>query len=179
MLSYGDDKTTLSYTVVDPAVTLYPITTAFDLKTLTTKAIYIYLNGTQLVHGLDYEFVGLDDSANFVGFEIKTTLATNDKITVDEHETTNASFIPATPSKLGLAPAYEPTLAYDTVYLNEDSSTGGLLTLRGHDGSRTIGFGDFRDDILLEFEILKLISSNLSLRSIKICLLAPNSSALL
>ena len=152
MLSYGDDKTTLSYTVVDPAVTLYPITTAFDLKTLTTKAIYIYLNGTQLVHGLDYEFVGLDDSANFVGFEIKTTLATNDKITVDEHETTNASFIPATPSKLGLAPAYEPTLAYDTVYLNEDSSTGGLLTLRGHDGSRTIGFGDFRDDILLEFE---------------------------
>ena len=152
MLSYGNDKTTLSYTVVDPAVTLYPITTAFDLTTLSTKAVYIYLNGTQLVHGADYEFVGLDDSANFIGFEIKTALSTDDKITVDEHETSNASFVPPTPSKLGLAPAYEPSLAYDSIYLNEDSSTGGLLTLKGHDGSRTIGFGDFRDDILLEFE---------------------------
>jgi len=161
MIAYGGDKTILSYTVVDPAVTLYPITSAFDLTALSQKALYIYVNGTQLVHGRDYEFIGLDDSANFIGFEIKSALATDDKITVDEHDTTNGSFVPATPSKLGLAPAYEPTLEHDDIYLNEDSSTGGLLTIKGHDGSRTIGFGDFRDDILLEFE--KRIYNNIKI----------------
>ena len=161
MIAYGDDKTTLNYTVADSAVTLYPITTAYDLKTLSQKAIYIYLNGTQLVHGKDYEFIGLDDSANFVGFDIKTALETNDKITVDEFDSTVATFVPPTPSKLGLAPAYEPTLENDDIYLNEDSSTQGLLTIKGHDGSRTIGFNDFRDDILLEFE--KRIYNNIKI----------------
>lgn len=146
MLGTGNNKTPTLYTVIDPEVVNYPVSFEHNLSTLSNKAIYVYLNNVQLVHGLDYEFTGVDDSSNQNGIEIKSTIATNDIIRIVEYDSTDSNFVPATPAKLGLAPAFEPIKFTDDTY---QPSTD---VIRGHDGSITIAYGDFRDDIILEFE---------------------------
>ena len=103
MLATGTDKTQLKYTVVDSSVQYYPITNEFDLNSLSTKAIYVYVNDIQLIHGKDYKFVGVDDSANFTGIEMISSLAKDDVIKIEEYFSTEASFVPPTPAKLGLS----------------------------------------------------------------------------
>ena len=152
MLGYGDDKTTLSYTVTDTAVRYYPVTSQFDLQTLSERAIYVYLNNTQLIHGQDYVFTNVNDSSNQVGIEMSATIVVGDVIKIIEHNNTYASYIPATPTKLGLAPKYTPKIYFDTSYQSDDSSQLGIKVIQGHDGSVTVAYNDFRDNILLEFE---------------------------
>ena len=152
MLGYGDDKTVLTYTVTDTSIVYYPITSRFDLATLSERAVYVYLNDTQLVHGQGYVFTDTDDSSNQVGIEMLAVTAVNDVIRIVEHNNTYASYIPATPAKLGLAPKYKPEIYYDTSYQSQDSSVNGVQVIRGHDGSITVAYGDFRDNIILEFE---------------------------
>ena len=146
MLGAGGSKSTTKYTVIDNEVINYPISFAHNLTTLSKKAVYVYLNDVQLVHGKDYEFTATDDSSNQNGIEVKTTLAVNDILAIVEYESTDSNFIPATPTKLGLAPAYEPAKYTDSTYQPSND------VIRGHDGSITIAYGDFRDNILLEFE---------------------------
>ena len=63
-----------------------------------------------------------------------------------EYETTNGSYIPPTPTKLGLYPAYEPVKYTDNTYVESQQ------VIQGHDGSKIIAFNDYRDDLLLELE---------------------------
>ena len=128
------------YLVLDSRVTTYPLTTAFNLTSLSNRAVSIYLNGLQLVHGKDYTFG--DD----VFFEILADLTDGDIIEAFEFDSTDGSFCPATPTKLGLFPAYEPAIFVDTTYLEP------TRVIQGHDGSITIAFNDYRDDLILELE---------------------------
>ena len=152
MLGYGDDKTVLSYTVSETSIVYYPISSQFTLNTLSERAVYVYLNDTQLVHGQDYVFTTTADSSNQIGIEMSASLSVDDVIRIVEHNDTYASYIPPTPAKLGLAPKYKPEIYFDTSYQSEDSATTGVKVLRGHDGSITVAYNDFRDDLLLEFE---------------------------
>ena len=152
MLGYGSDKKELSYTVADANIKNYPMTADFGLETLSNKAVYVYVNDEQLVHGKDYTFTDLQDSSNIVGIEITSTLSVNDKIKIHEYNNTTGSFVPATPAKLGLAPAYEPRKLLDDTYQSGDSSQDGINVIEGHDGSIVVAYDDFRDDLLLEFE---------------------------
>lgn len=146
MLGYGTDKKVLSYTVDDANITNYPITSEFDLDSLSQKSIYVYKNDVQLVHGLDYEFTNLEDSSNIIGIVIKSSLAVDDVLKIHEYESTNNNFVPPTPAKLGLAPSYRPRIFEDDTYQTA------IDVIEGHDGSITVAYGDFRDNILLEFE---------------------------
>ena len=150
MIGYSNDKTVNSYTVVDSQIVNYPISQKHNLNTLSKRAVYVYLNKIQLIHGSDYEFTDITDSSNQHGVEIKTNLSTNDVIKIVEYDATNSSFVPDTPAKLGLAPAFEPSKFKDDTYQTDDGL--GLDVIKGHDGSITIAYGDYRDDILLEFE---------------------------
>lgn len=152
MLAYGTDKKTLSYTVADAGIKNYPITNEFTLETLSSKSIYVYVNDVQLVYGTEYTFTDLQDSSNIIGVEISSTLNVNDKIKIEEYNTSAGSFIPPTPAKLGLAPKYAPRKFLDNTYQAEDSTTDGIDVIEGHDGSIVVAYGDFRDDLLLEFE---------------------------
>jgi len=147
MLAYGSNKKTLTYTVNDSNITNYPITQLHSLDTLSNKAVYVYVNDVQLTHSVDYVFTNLTDSSAIIGIQITATLNNNDVITIHEYENTNNTFVPATPAKLGLAPKYQPKKFLDTTY-----QSGGYDVIQGHDGSIMIAFGDFRDDLLLEFE---------------------------
>ena len=130
----------LEYTVLDSRIKTYPLTTAFNLTKLSNKAVSIYLNGEQLTHGCDYVFG--DD----VFFEILTDLAEDDLIEAYEYETTDGCFCPPTPTKLGLYPKFEPKIYVDNTYLEP------TRVIRGHDGSITIAFNDYRDNLILELE---------------------------
>jgi len=142
-------NTKFSYTVLDERIKSYPLKNSFTLDNLSNKSVLVYLNNNQLLHGKDYKFLG-----DF--FEIFVDLAENDIIEVYEYETTDGSFCPPTPTKLGLYPLYEPKKYIDNTYLIPTT------VIQGHDGSITVGFGDYRDDVLLELE--KRIFNNIKIR---------------
>jgi len=56
-------------------------------------------------------------------------------------------FIPPTPAALGVLPCYKPGKLVDTSYGDTP-----VTMLRGHDGSLTPAFGDWRDDAFMELE---------------------------
>ena len=139
----------LRYEIEDPANTFFALTTAFDKTVLDKKAVTVYLNGVQLVHGKDYTF-------NTEGFAVITaTKAEDDVVTIYEYENTNGSYVPATPTKLGLYPAWEPTKYTDNTYRTA------VDVIQGHDGSIVKAYGDYRDNLILELE--KRIYNNLKL----------------
>ena len=149
MIALGAAQKT-SYTVFDADDKFYALNTIFDLDTPSNKAVSVYINNVQLVHGRDYTF-------NSEGFVVTTvTKSQDDVIDIYEYETTNGSYIPSTPSKLGLYPAFEPMLYLDDTYQTTQT------VIQGHDGSRFITFGDYRDDLLLELE--KRIYNNIKVK---------------
>jgi hypothetical protein len=70
----------------------------------------------------------------------------NDVIKIKDYSDTTGSFIPPTPTKLGMYPKFKPELVTDNTYRTSKS------VIVGHDGSKTLAYGDYRDDLLLELE---------------------------
>ena len=118
----------------------FALSKVFTLDTPSDVAVQVYQNDVQLVHNKDYTF-------NEQGFVIITTeKQRGDTITIYEYETTNGSYVPPTPTKLGLFPKYEPQKFIDDTYREPQE------VIQGHDGSIVFAYGDFRDDLLLELE---------------------------
>jgi hypothetical protein len=141
--------TTSSFTVVDSRIKLYPLNTVFNLDNLSSKAVGVYLNGEQLIYTKDYTF----DSQGFVN--ISALIEENDTILIYEYDSTDGSFIPETPSKLGMWPSYEPKIYLDT------SLRTPQMMIQGHDGSQLLAYNDYRDQIILELE--KRIFNNIKI----------------
>ena len=131
----------LTYTVEDVGIKTFTLSEKFDLNTLSRKAVYVYKNNLQLLNGRDYTF----DSA--FGF-VRLTLDLNegDVIEIKEYISTAFCHIPQTPSSLGLYKKYTPMKFLDDTYRDPQ------YVIQGHDGSLTVTFGDYRDDLLLELE---------------------------
>ena len=143
MLPWGTQKSVLTYTIDDVSETEFEFATQFDLTSISNKGVIVYQNTTQLLEGDEYNF---DTSEAKVVLTKNVTLALNDTITIEEYINTDGSFVPPTPSKLGLFPKYAPKKYTDNTY------TVGKTVIQGHDGSIYVGFGDIRDNIILEFE---------------------------
>ena len=77
---------------------------------------------------------------------ITVPLNIGDVVSICEYNDTAGNFVPNTPTKLGLYPKFKPEIFYDTNYVNP------VPVIQGHDGSITVAFGDYRDQVLLEFE---------------------------
>lgn len=132
----------INYTVEDTGITVFALTNKFDLSTQTDVAVYVYLNGTQLINGIDYTF---DSTFGFV--QITKPLTEGNTIEIKEYLSTAYNYIPPTPTKLGLYKKFVPAIYTDTTYKTPQ------VVIRGHDGSLTMSYGDYRDDVLLEFEV--------------------------
>ena len=126
--------------IIDDSITEYPLIFDFDLNTLSEKAVLVYLNEEQLIHGKDYEFTNV----NFV--KILRPVVEGDELQVVQYENTDGCYVPPTPSKLGLYPVFEPQIYFD------DTAIEPTKVIQGHDGSIIRCFDDFRDDLLLELE---------------------------
>ena len=142
MVPYGDIKNTITYTVLSAEIVDYEISNIFSDTTLSNQAVLVYKNNVQLTKGIDYVF-----DTNRSGISFLTPLTIGDVITINEYSNTDGNYIPETPTKLGLYPKFTPNKYYDTTYQNP------IYVIQGHDGSITPSFGDYRDQLLLEFEL--------------------------
>ena len=147
MVPYGTDVVTRSYSVTDSRNKVYSLISVFDPSKVSLRSVLVYRtdtsgNITQLLHGSEYEFDPVDSAVH-----IKIDLVKGDIITVSDYASTEGCFIPPTPTKLGLYPKFEPKIYLDDTYAGEPQ-----LVIQGHDGSIMLAFGDYRDDIILEFE---------------------------
>ena len=130
----------IEYTVLDNRNQFYALNKIFNKSVLTRCATYVYVNGTQLIHNKDYVFT----TEGFI--KITKTVADGDKVDIYEFQSTEGSYVPITPSKIGMYPAYEPELFADTTFQTTTN------VIRGHDGSLVVAYNDYRDDLLLELE---------------------------
>ena len=148
--------------------TRYPLNKVYNFESANYDSVLVYLNRTvnnnlvqiQLLRNIDYTI-----SADSPTVIVTLDLVPGDSIVVKEYNQTYGSFVPYTPSKLGLYDLYEPS-----VVLDSDYSTPTYF-IRGHDGSFTKLYGpyipetntllDFRDQALLEFE--KRVYNNVKL----------------
>lgn len=142
MVPYFTDKSVRTWTVTNPLNVLYPIANTFNSKQLNLQAVLVYVNEVQLVLDKDYEFVELGSFVN-----ILSPLSTGDQIKIYEYPSTLGCFVPPTPSKLGLYPKFEPIIYSDNTFIN-----GPVNVIQGHDGSITVAYNDYRDEIILELE---------------------------
>ena len=143
LIPYGDNKNTITYTVFDVLQKNYELTNVFTLENPSNKAVLIYLNGEQLQYGIDYTFQSLIPA---VTLSDTLTIEVDDVLTIVEYANTDGCYVPETPTKLGLYPKFQPELFTDYTYNTP------VQFIRGHDGSLTPAFDDYRDNLLLELE---------------------------
>lgn len=141
MLPSNQTYTELTYTVSPISTAVFDTTQVYDFDTSNFFGLLVYQNGTILVK--DYDYTVSTDSSTIT---ILTTLMVGDVIAIREYSTTYGSYVPNTPTKMGLYPAYKPQIFIDESYVTPTE------VIQGHDGSITVAFGDFRDQVLLEFE---------------------------
>ena len=141
MLPHGGNFITTTYVYSVISTPTFPTQQTYNFTASNYQALSVYLNGTLLQRGNDYTVA--EDAANFT---ITATLSVSDEIVVREYFATYGSYVPNTPTKMGLYSAYQPEIYLDETYLTP------TLCIRGHDGSVTVAYGDYRDDVLLEFE---------------------------
>lgn len=146
---YWSDMLPTGTVYIPSQTTVTPITgSVFDLNQVYnyTSANYqgllVYVNDRLLTRNVEYVV-----STDAPLITIISTLSVGDVVTIQEYDTTYGSYVPNTPTKLGLYPAYVPEIFLDETYVDP------VFVIRGHDGSITRAFGDFRDELLLEYEI--------------------------
>jgi len=138
--------------------TVYPLSKVYDFNNANYESVLVYssrlVNGIMqnnlMLKGVDY-FVNPD--APYLVLSAK--LNDGDTVTVKEYSQTYGSFVPSTPSKVGLYPVSIPEIILDETYLKP------TYFIKGHDGSLTKMYDtfddygniiDFRDKVLFEFE---------------------------
>ncbi|VVC05064.1 FG-GAP repeat protein [uncultured archaeon] len=142
--------TTTSYTISNVHQNSFNLTQSYDFSSANTQEILIYLNSNQLIIGQDYTVSGNQ-------LAISTTLSIGDQISVHEISDTDGNYIPATPTKLGLARAYLPQIYTDYTYQTPKQ------VIQGHDGSIVTCYGDYRDQLILDYE--KRVYNNLKVNN--------------
>ena len=142
MVPYGTNKKTRNYSVTDRRNLEYSITSVFDPNMVSNISILVYHNGSQLLIDRDYKFDLYDPTVH-----ISIPLIKGDIITIEEYQNTDGSYVPSTPSKLGLYPKFQPSIYLDHSYADDPQ-----YVIQGHDGSITVAFNDYRDAVLLEYE---------------------------
>ena len=141
MLPVGSVFIVNSYPITLITTNVFDTVQFYNYTSANYLGMNVYKNETLLTRGFDY--VVATDGPRIT---VTTDLAVGDVITIQEFTTTAGTFVPNTPTKLGLYPAFRPEIT-------EVKTTSGTATvIVGHDGSQTPIFGDVRDQVLLEFE---------------------------
>jgi len=147
--------TTTTYSLISTPT--FNLNTTYNFTSSNYQSVLVYVNDVLLQFGYDYVV-----STDTPTLTITVPLAVGDVIVIQEYATTYGTFVPNTPTKLGLYPAFQPKIYPDYTYVNSTVDNPQLV-IQGHDGSLTLAFGDFRDQLLLEFETR--IFNNLKIKS--------------
>lgn len=120
----------------------FTLTEFIDL-TQKNNVMYVYLNDELLVIDRDYTITNSD---SVIDVTVHKPLTANDTVVFRLYEEFSPAHVPATPSKVGIYPVFVPRIELDETYPTPTE------VIVGHDGSRIPVFGDYTDDVLLEFE---------------------------
>jgi len=143
----GDVYTETSYTITAVDDEFFDLLSIYDFTKANYKGLLVYKNDIQLTKDIDYSVA--TDAARLTIHAVSTglpTLVAGDVVKIREYTTTYGSYVPSTPTKLGLYKKYKPEIYSDDSYV---TTTNVIL---GHDGSKILAWDDDRDNILLEFE---------------------------
>ncbi len=133
--------TSIVYKVEDPGIKVFALNEKFTLEELSRTSVYVYVNGEHLLNESQYKF-----NSTFGFVELLVDLLENDVVEIREYLTTSSSYVPPTPTSMGLYKKYTPMKFVDDTYVEPRE------VIQGHDGSITFCYGDYRDDLLLELE---------------------------
>ena len=132
------------------SVSVYPLSKIYDFTSANYNGLLVYLqrttnnivNTTQLIINQDYTV-----SATAPSLTITLQLQPGDTIIVKEYNQTYGSYVPNTPTKLGLYPSFIPEVVLDTTYSTP------TYFIKGHDGSYTKLYGDYdsTNNLLIDF----------------------------
>ena len=162
----GNAFETTTYTF--SAISTYTFDTlySYDFTSANYNGILVYLTpkatGKQtILTGDGEQYTVASDGPRITINSSKVTLEIGDIITIREYTATYGSYIPATPSMLGLYPVYLPQSFVDNTYVTPTT------VIQGHDGSLTVAWdtGDYRNDVLLELE--KRIYNNIKINTVE------------
>ena len=133
---------TQSTEIIAPiSIQTFDLTQVYNYSSANYLGLLVYVNDVLLTRGVEYTVDTESPSMTII-----IPLSVGDTVVIQEYSATYGSFVPNTPTKLGLYPAFVPEIYLDTTYVDPKQ------VIRGHDGSITVAFGDFRDQLLLEFE---------------------------
>jgi len=141
MIPAGAVYQTTTYTVSNTTTNTFDTIQVYNYTSANYLGMNVYLNDVILTRDLDY--VVATDGPRIT---ILTDLALGDVLLLQEYAETYGSFVPNTPTKMGLYPAWRPEITV------QKTSSGTQSVIIGHDGSVTKTFDDIRDQVLLEFE---------------------------
>ena len=141
MLPAGMVYQTTTYTVSNTTSDTFDTIQVYNYTSANYLGMNVYLNDVILTRDLDY--VVATDGPRIT---VLVDLAMGDVVLLQEYSTTYGTFVPNTPTKMGLYPAFRPEIVVEKV------TAGTQTVIVGHDGSITRTFGDIRDQVLLEFE---------------------------
>jgi hypothetical protein len=137
----------------------YPLSHVYNFESANYNGVLVYLTRNiggilaerQLITGVEYVI-----STDSPTLTITIPMLQGDNVTIKEYNQTYGSYVPNTPTKLGIYPKFIPGVVLDPNY------TIPTYFIQGHDGSYTKLYGDyipeanvlvdFRDQALLEFE---------------------------
>jgi len=111
------------------------------------NALYIYdISGQErlLISGVDYYPLSVNNVTS-VQFNVQS-VPVNTPVYCALYSNSTPAYIPSTPTKVGAYNAFVPRIELDTTY------TIPTNVIIGHDGSKTVAFNDYRDQLLLELE---------------------------
>lgn len=124
MLGYSTGNI-IEYDVLDPDSRYYALSNVFDQTVVSNQSVNIYLNGIQILYKKHYDFSDEGFAIINAGQQL------GDKITIVEYSNTDGSFIPPTPTKLGLYPKFTPEILIDDTYQTEKPETTGPFKIYG------------------------------------------------
>jgi len=142
MLPAGVRSTTNKYTITAISTATFDTVQTYDFDTANYQALLVWVNDRMLAINTDY--VVATDGPRLT---VLIPLQVGDVVSIREYANTAGNYVPNTPTKLGLYPAWRPRVFVDPNYVNPTP------VIQGHDGSITVAFGDVRDQVLLEFEL--------------------------
>ena len=141
VLPFGDNYTKEEFTV-STDTKIYNLDNYLDLDKIE-NSLLVYLDSKLLTVEKDYTI----SSYNPLQITLVNSASSGSIVCTKLYNAERDSAqCPPTPSTMGILSLHQPELITDSSFKTA------ITTLVGHDGSRQKAFGDFRDDILLEFE---------------------------
>lgn len=139
---FGVGGTINNISIINRNQNSFVLQNIYNWNIANTKSLLVYKNNVQLYIGFDYT-----TSSSQPLLTLTVTPNIGDIISIYEIADTNGSMMPATPTKLGLAKLFKPSIYTDNSYETP------RVVIQGHDGSITTAFNDYRDQLLLDLEM--------------------------